>query len=247
MQEYLTLLLCTTTLIGINYVSSFGILPTIGKWQLTQTNTIQVRKVIPNKIFTTVLQMSTEEATIETKEGEPKAEKTSTVKKLIKRKSEIKSSKPGATKSKKVDYKKFTVGQELTGKIVDVKNFGVFVNYNGTVDMLLPKSITSRGTYEKLKRLHLLGSTEEIKFEIVTVSVENKTISARYVSPSGQREKVQFDALESYRGKELNATVVSIHDFGLIVEPEDLLLEGLIPRSKMPNKLTQDVMQALYP
>ena len=44
-----------------------------------------------------------------------------------------------------------------------------------------------------------------------------------------------------------NATVVSVHDFGIFAELEEFGVEGLVPASKLPEKMALDAMTSTFP
>jgi exoribonuclease R len=47
--------------------------------------------------------------------------------------------------------------------------------------------------------------------------------------------------------KLFNATVVSLHDFGIFAELDEYGIDGLIPASKMPQKMTTEAMSSAFP
>ena len=47
--------------------------------------------------------------------------------------------------------------------------------------------------------------------------------------------------------KLFNATVVSVHDFGIFAELEEYGVDGLIPASKLPQKMSADEIASSYP
>jgi hypothetical protein len=124
------------------------------------------------------------------------------------------------TKSKKgeIDVSQYTVGQQFKGKVVSVKQFGIFAEIENTKNtVLLPKSLLTRGTYSKLSDAASKKSTDLINFEIHNVNNENKTLSAKYIPEGGL---LDFSTIkkEDLKSKEFAATVVGTHDFGIFVE-----------------------------
>jgi len=114
------------------------------------------------------------------------------------------------------DFSKYAVGQEVKGKVVSSKAFGVFVELEGTkTRALLPRSLLSRGAYEKLTLLATTKSSETIACELASVSAENKTLSATWGAPTMD---VTTILKEDYKTKKFPATVVGTHDFGVFVE-----------------------------
>ena len=141
-----------------------------------------------------------------------------------------------------------SVGQELEGFCKTAKQFGIFVDCSIGTDVLLPRSILSRGNYEKLKKLADSKSKDVVKIELVSISPENRTLSGKYIS-ANYRDRPDLSALD---GKDIasrffNATVVSAHDFGVFAELEDYGVEGLVPASKLPEKLPAETIQASFP
>ena len=145
----------------------------------------------------------------------------------------------------KVDFSKYQIGQEFEAKLLSAKQFGIFVDIGTNV--LLPRSQLSKGNYEKLKKMAETKSAEAIRIELIGVSAENQTLSARYL-PSGLKARPDLSSLE---GKDLtsrffNATIISAHDFGVFAELDDFGVEGLIPASRLPEKVSQGSIQSTY-
>lgn len=63
--------------------------------------------------------------------------------------------------------------------------------------MLLPRSLLSKGSYDKLKKMADSKSEEKIKLELVGVSAENKTLSGKYLPP-GLRARADISVLQGY-------------------------------------------------
>jgi predicted RNA-binding protein with RPS1 domain len=137
---------------------------------------------------------------------------------------------------KVVDFSQFTVGQEFEGKLVSALPFGVFVDVSIGTNVLLPRSMLSKGSYEKLKSMAENKVDEAIKLQLTTVSAENRTLSGKYI-PANYKDRADISNLD---GKDLNsktfkATVISAHDFGIFAELVDYGVEGLVPASKLPT------------
>jgi ribosomal protein S1 len=141
-----------------------------------------------------------------------------------------------AEEKTKVDFSTYAVGQEYTGTLVGAKQFGVFVDIKTGTNVLLPRSLLSRGNYEKLKQLSDSKSKETVKIEIVGVSAENQTLSGKYI-PAGYKVRPDLSTLsdKDVQSRFFNATVVSAHDFGVFAELDEFGVEGLIPVSKLPG------------
>lgn len=134
------------------------------------------------------------------------------------------------------DFSELSVGQEFEGKLVSALPFGVFVDVSIGTNVLLPRSLLSKGSYEKLKTMVENKVDEAIKLQLTTVSAENKTLSGKYI-PSNYVERADISTLD---GKDLNSkkfkgSVISAHDFGVFVELEEFGVEGLVPASKLPG------------
>lgn len=146
-----------------------------------------------------------------------------------------------------VDFSQYAVGQEYSGSLVGAKAFGVFVDITG-INVLLPRSQMTKGNYEKLKRLSDSKSKEQVRLELISVSAENSTLSGKYLS-GNYKNRPDLSALEGtdISSKFFNATVVGAHDFGLFAELDDYGVEGLVPASKLPERMPSGSIQTSYP
>ena len=146
-----------------------------------------------------------------------------------------------------VDFTQYAVGQEYTGSLVGAKAFGVFVDISG-INVLLPRSQMTKGNYEKLKRLAEAKSKEQVRLELIGVSAENSTLSGKYLS-GNYKNRPDLSTLEGtdISSKFFNATVVGAHDFGLFAELDEYGVEGLVPASKLPEKMPSGSIQSSYP
>jgi DNA-directed RNA polymerase subunit E'/Rpb7 len=146
-----------------------------------------------------------------------------------------------------VDFSQYAVGQEYSGSLVGAKAFGVFVDISG-INVLLPRSQMTKGNYEKLKRLSDSKSKEQVRLEIISVSAENSTLSGKYLS-GNYKNRPDLSALQGtdISSKFFNATVVGAHDFGLFAELDEYGVEGLVPASKLPERMPAGSIQASYP
>ena len=143
------------------------------------------------------------------------------------------------------DFSQFVVGQDYTGNLIGAKNFGVFVNINKGTNVLLPRSQMTRGAYERLKRMAETKSKDQVKLEIIGVSAENSTLSGKYVPASPIKEVSLLQKVDA--STTFDATVVGAHDFGIFAELDEYGVEGLVPASKLPDKLPAGTIQASYP
>lgn len=147
-----------------------------------------------------------------------------------------------------VDFSQYAVGQEYSGSLMGAKAFGVFVDIATGTNVLLPRSQMTKGNYEKLKRLSDSKSKEQVRLEIISVSAENSTLSGKYLS-GNYKNRPDLSALEGtdISSKFFNATVVGAHDFGLFAELDDYGVEGLVPASKLPERMPAGSIQSSYP
>lgn len=157
----------------------------------------------------------------------------------------VESAPSSSAKKGDTGFSQFAVGQEYSGNLVGAKNFGLFVNINKGTNVLLPRSQMSRGAYEKLKRMVDTKSKEEVKLEIIGVSAENSTLSGKFVPLTAKKEVSLLQNAD--KGATFDATVVGAHDFGIFAELDEYGVEGLVPASKLPDKLPAGTIQASYP
>jgi len=148
----------------------------------------------------------------------------------------------------KIDFSKYAVGQEYEGKAISAKQFGIFVDISTGTNVLIPRSLLSKNNYDKLKALVDAKSLEPVKLELIGISAENQTLSAKYL-PLNLKTRKDLSSLEGkdFSGKYFQATVISGHDFGLFAEVDELGVEGLIPTSKLPDKLPAATAKLSYP
>lgn len=151
---------------------------------------------------------------------------------------ETSSSKPKKTfVSKDKDLSKYTTGQKLSGKVVNVKQFGVFVKLSQGVDALLPRSTLSSSQYAKLKKFLDTNSTADVNIEILSVDNAKQTLSAKYIPAEGEVsiDIAKIDPKE-LKTKVFDAEVVSTHDFGVFARIIDSESDGLIPASMLADR-----------
>eukprot|EP01031_Cornospumella_fuschlensis_P031896 gene31896-38564_t len=139
-----------------------------------------------------------------------------------------------------VDYTAFAIGQEHSGTISNVQNFGVFVHIEAGCDVLLPRSQLTKTQFEKLSSLHEAKSQEPVKVSLIGVSVEKRTISGKLVAPNTYKARTDLKSVQEKvtEGKVYDGKVVAVHDFGVFVELEGFgeeSVQGLLPNSKIPK------------
>lgn len=150
-----------------------------------------------------------------------------------------KSSASSPPQKRKADFSSFKVGQQFDGKVASLKNFGVFVEIAPKINALIPKSKLSNQQFSKLKTLAESKSEEPIKVELIGVSAENQTISAKYLSGDTLKDYSSLEG-KDLQGKAFNATIVSKHTFGVFARINELGVDGLVPTSKIPKQLPAD-------
>lgn len=124
---------------------------------------------------------------------------------------------PEATGGKQGDdIGKYSVGMTLNGELVSSKDFGIFVQIEGSkTRVLLPRSLLSRGEYAKLTNMTKQKAT--ISFDIASVDTEKKTLSGTYNS-GVEKKDLSSITDDDVKKTEYSATVVGTHDFGIFVE-----------------------------
>lgn len=153
--------------------------------------------------------------------------------------------KKGNNNQAKIDYTQYSAGQSYDATVLSAKAFGIFASIAGGPSVLIPRSVVSKGAYEKLKAMSEKSSKDTIRVELINVSAENQTISAKYASENF----VATDLNELSKNKDAmskfySATIVGVHNFGLFAEIDELGIEGLVPASKTPR--TSESIQDTY-
>lgn len=139
------------------------------------------------------------------------------------------------------DFSQYVVGQEYDATLLSSKPFGLFAGLPTGTNVLLPRSVLTKTQYEKLKRMVDVKSKDTVKVQLISVSEQNKTLSARYLSGT---QDISALSDKDVGSKTFPATVVGVHDFGIFVELPDFGVEGLVPSSKVPKKAD---MKSAYP
>lgn len=148
----------------------------------------------------------------------------------------------------KIDFSTYAIGQEYQGKAISAKQFGIFIDISTGTNVLIPRSLLSKNNYDRLKDLVDKKSVESVKLELIGISAENQTLSGKYI-PLTLKTRKDLSSLEGkdFSGKYFQATIISGHDFGLFAEVDELGVEGLIPTSKLPDKLPAATAKLSYP
>lgn len=147
-----------------------------------------------------------------------------------------------------VDFSKFSVGQEYEGNLVGAKKFGIFVDIGEGVNVLIPRSQLTTSAFEKLQKQTEAKSQDKIRVELTRVVETNRTLSGKYI-PANFKARPDLSTLvdKVSNSKLYSATVVSSHDFGVFAEIDELGVEGLIPASKLPEKLPKGTIKSSFP
>lgn len=82
----------------------------------------------------------------------------------------------------KANVSRYKVGQQLTGKVVNVARFGIFIEVSPNLNALLPRSELSSYQYTQLSNLSRNDTQALVTVELINVSKENGTITAKYIS-----------------------------------------------------------------
>lgn len=140
----------------------------------------------------------------------------------------------GGAKGAAEDVSKYTVGQTLNGELVSSKDFGIFVQIEGSkTRVLLPRSLLSRGEFSKLTSM--AESKAKISFDIASVDTEKNNLSGTYNS-GVEKKDISSISDADIKSTEYPATVVGTHDFGMFVELDGFGVDGLVPASMGGSK-----------
>ena len=126
------------------------------------------------------------------------------------------------------------IGSTLKGKVVEVKDYGVFVEVKQGVDAFIHISDFS---WDKVgKDFYKLG--QEIEFKVIEIDGENQKIkgSVKLLTKS------PWETLkESYKvGDRLKRTVTSVTDFGMFIEVEKGI-DGMIHISEVSKEFLKNI------
>jgi len=150
---------------------------------------------------------------------------------------------PKVWKKKDIDYSGYAIGQKYEAKVVSTKTFGLFVELVPGVQALVPRSKMSQKQFDSLKEKIEKKEESVVKVELIGVSAENQTISARLVSDGtdsnkgNTRDLTAIIAAEPV-GKTYTAEIVNKLDFGVFARIKEFGVDGLIPRSSIPRSMS---------
>lgn len=115
---------------------------------------------------------------------------------------------------------KFAVGKVLSGKVVDVKNFGIFVQIEENVDCFIHSSDFSWTKHLKYN----LG--DNVEFEVIELDIPNQKIKGSIKKLTKSPWEI---VLENYSvGQKVEKPIKNIMDFGIFIKLEDGI-DGFIP------------------
>ncbi len=133
-------------------------------------------------------------------------------------------------KQKEALLEELEVGKTFTGKVTQIKDFGVFVDLGG-MDGLLHISEMSWGKIDQPSELYSLG--DEVEVQIIAVDKERERIS---LSKKNLTENPWSDIENKYgKGDVVEGKIVKLLDFGVFVELEPGV-DGLVHVSEISNQ-----------
>ena len=133
-------------------------------------------------------------------------------------------------KQKEALMEDLEVGKIFTGKITQIKDFGVFIDLGG-IDGLLHISEMSWGKIDQPSELYSLG--DEVEVQIIAVDKERERIS---LSKKNLTENPWTDIENKYgKGDVVEGKIVKLLDFGVFVELEPGV-DGLVHVSEISNQ-----------
>ena len=128
---------------------------------------------------------------------------------------------------KEETLKKLEPGAQLEGEVVEITDFGVFVNLGG-IDGLVHRSELTHGRFNHPKDVVELG--QKVKVEVLDMDLERERINLSMKKLAGNPWE---DVLLNYSiGQKIEGKVTNLTQFGAFVEIESGL-EGLIHVSEM--------------
>lgn len=133
-------------------------------------------------------------------------------------------------KQKEALLEELEVGKTFTGKVTQIKDFGVFIDLGG-MDGLLHISEMSWGKIDHPSELYSIG--DEVEVQVIAVDKEKERIS---LSKKHLTENPWIDIENKYaKGDVVTGKVVKLLDFGAFVELEPGV-DGLVHVSEISNQ-----------
>lgn len=130
-------------------------------------------------------------------------------------------------KAREATMDKLTPGTELEGEVVEITDFGVFVNLGG-IDGLVHRSELTFGRFNHPRDVVKAG--DKVKVKVIDVAEDGKRIN---LSMKALTEDPWQTSIENYTiGQKVKGKVTNLTNFGAFVELESGL-EGLVHVSEM--------------
>ncbi|MFA5153447.1 MAG: S1 RNA-binding domain-containing protein, partial [Clostridia bacterium] len=130
-----------------------------------------------------------------------------------------------------IKIKELTTTNKYSGIITGTSKYGIFIEFEEIFTALLHVSKMDETTKTKFE-LREYKSGELIEFYISEITKDNRIIATKE-SPEDKLNKVQKFILEN-KDKTLEASIVAIMKFGVIISTNDL--SGLIPLSELKKR-----------
>tara|TARA_Y100001935_G_scaffold250284_1_gene250149 strand:+ start:3442 stop:5334 length:1893 start_codon:yes stop_codon:yes gene_type:complete len=127
---------------------------------------------------------------------------------------------------------KYLIGDKKKGKVINLTQFGAFVELDEGVDGLIHISDMSWTQIVKHPK-EFLEKGQELNVQVLEVSRENRRISLgiKQLEPDPWPELIK----EFEIGKDIDGKIIKILDKGIILELEHMI-EGIIPYGKKPKR-----------
>lgn len=142
----------------------------------------------------------------------------------------------------------YKLGQIYNGKAVDIKNSGAFINISTEISVHVPRAQLSIRAFEKLKSMVDSNSEESVQVELTNISEQDNSLVGKCIAIN-QEKVVGITTLvgQNLSERYFNATVAKVHHFGIFAELDGYYgSTGLIPISKLPERLPSDVVRTVY-
>ena len=133
---------------------------------------------------------------------------------------------------------KFAVGKVLTGKVVEVKPFGIFVQVEEGVDGFIHNSDFAWAGNKKYSK------GDEVEFKVVELNLEEHKIKGSIKDLTKSPWEI---ALENYKvGDRVEKEIKNIQEFGLFVKLEDGV-DGFIPTQLVSKDFVKNLKDIFKP
>ncbi|WP_428389299.1 S1 RNA-binding domain-containing protein [Mucisphaera sp.] len=135
---------------------------------------------------------------------------------------------------------RFSVGEEVTGRVTRTANFGAFVEVSEGVEGLLPISEMSWKRIGKAEDVVRVGDT--IKLSVISIDAAKKRMSLSIKAASS--DPWQGAGLKYPQNAVVEGTVIGTTDFGAFIELETGV-EGLVHISELADRRVNQVDEVL--